>query len=85
MSSKQFRKYPMQKRKRNELRRKNYEKGRFGSRLIGHRFFTWKERLLIVWHIVPDRWLARLFRSSVNGIQALRWRIKYSYMERCKK
>lgn len=64
--------------KKNAERRRNYVKGRFGSRNNGRNYGWWERRLIMI-HIVPDRWLARLFDSSTNGIQIMRWRIKVNY------
>ncbi len=85
MGSKYFKKYPGQKKWRSGQRRRNYERSTFGNRLDGHRFFTWKEKLLIMWHIIPDRWLAWLLKSSANGIQSKRWRINNNYEGVCGK
>lgn len=79
MSSKQYRKYPEQKKKRNKERRRNYVKGRFGNRRKVGKNFTKFEMALIGLHIIPDRLLAKWFGSSVNGIQSARWRIKVNY------
>lgn len=76
MGSGLYRKYPYL---RKGHRKRNYEKGRFGRRTV-HTKFSWWERILIMVHIIPDRWVARWLDSSVNGVQALRWRIKVNYL-----
>lgn len=66
--------------KRNEERKRNYVRGRFGS-IHKKKYRTNQfERKIISSHIIPDRWLAKILRSSTNGIQAIRWRIKCNYL-----
>lgn len=65
------------KKKRYNDRKKNYMKGRFGSRRKTP--FTKFEQDIIILHTLPDRELANRFNTSVNGLQSLRWRIKKNY------
>ena len=60
-------------------RKINYTRGRFGNRSITKNPYNTFEKFIVKIHIIPDRWLAKLYGSSTNGIQALRWRIKYNY------
>lgn len=68
------------KRKRYVERKRNYTKGRFGNRLKEGSPFNKFEKFIIVIHVINDRWLAKQFGSSTNGIQAMRWRIKKNYL-----
>jgi len=66
--------------KRNVERRKNYESGRFGNRKKKGGNYSWFERKMVMMHLISDRMIAFLCRSSTNGVQALRWRIKHNYL-----
>ena len=68
------------KKKRYEERKKNYEKGRFGNRCHEGNYFNQEEREMILLHDLPDRTLAKMLGSSVNGLQSLRWRLKNNYL-----
>ena len=58
-------------------RERNYLKGIFGHNKFTP--FSKLEKLLVMWHIIPDRLLAKILGRSTNGIQSLRWRIKTGY------
>ena len=60
---------------KNRWRKRNYERGRFGRKTKFNKF----ECLLIKYHILPDRLVARILKSSANGIQSKRWRMKNDY------
>ena len=66
--------------RRNLYRKINYERGRFGNRrkVSKHNFFWW-QRIIVRLGLFKDRGLAKMFGSSTNGIQSLRWRIKNDY------
>ena len=66
------------KRKRYRDRLKNYKKGRFGNRQ--QEPFDDEEIKMIILHELPDIALARMFGSSTNGIQVMRWRLKNNYL-----
>ena len=68
-------KYNKQVHIKNKYRKINYIRGRFGR--VGG--YNWFQVRLIMLHVIPDRTLAKLFRSSTNGIQSMRWRIKNHY------
>ena len=59
---------------RNSQRKRNYELGRFGNKISNP--YNNFEKFIIKYHIIPDRYLAKLLGSSTNGIQTKRWRIK---------
>ena len=66
--------------RRNRERKRNYKKGRFGNRRKQKQYTNWFERKFVLYHLLPDRTIAKILGSSVNGIQALRWRIKCNYL-----
>ena len=66
------------KRKRYKDRLKNYKKGRFGNRQ--QEPFDDEEIKMIILNELPDIALARMFGSSTNGIQVMRWRLKNNYL-----
>jgi len=63
--------------KRNNERRINYEKGRFGR---VNKYTKWQQFIVLHHMIFSDRFCAKIFGSSTNAIQALRWRIKNNYL-----
>mgnify|MGYP001586500337 CR=1 FL=1 len=61
---------------RNGQRKRYYHKHQYGKRIKKKNDLL---NFVVLNKIIPDKWIARLFKCSVQSVQTLRWRILNNY------